>query len=164
MFKLIILSLVMCYSFEGVATTYISKILALPSDSPNPDIPPGFVLIDVDLNQGAGGKYIYLAYKTTDSLCEALTGLDLEGGSSNDFSFQPGFDKIDQDLNQGAWGKYVYAYTTSNTARPPLKEVAVIVGDTRHTYPPDSSWIRINQDANEGAGGKFIYVIYKTSY
>ena len=45
----------------------ISDLMILVGDNNNVQAPSGFKRMDQDLNQGAGGKFIYLAYKDTTS-------------------------------------------------------------------------------------------------
>ncbi|WP_299011113.1 MAC/perforin domain-containing protein [uncultured Shewanella sp.] len=77
--------------------------------------PVGFTKLDVDLNKGSGGEYIYLCYKKVpfiDSI--AIKDLDVVSGSSPDLQAPHGFTRLEQDLNKGSGGDYVYlCYSTS---------------------------------------------------
>ena len=44
--------------------------------------PPGYVKISQDLNQGAGGEYVYLCYKK--SYDQPITGLNVFADGSSD--------------------------------------------------------------------------------
>ncbi|PTX22337.1 hypothetical protein C8N40_101160 [Pontibacter mucosus] len=63
-----------------------------------------------DLNDGAGGKYIY-AYQQKDSWDTSLPLVKEVGvlyGSSSSIQPPPGWVRIPQDLNEGAGGDYIY--------------------------------------------------------
>ena len=42
----------------------------------------GYTVIDQDLNQGGGGQYVYVGFKTSTNLADAITGLLIVSGSS----------------------------------------------------------------------------------
>ena len=121
--------------------------------------PPGYTKIDVDINKGAGGEYIYLCYSKEPG--EPITSIQVFASDSSDFQIQSGYTKIDKDLNKGAGGKYIYMGYSRNKTYLPIAEVGVIQGSDRLVYPPNDQWVRINQDCNEGAGGVYTYVSYK---
>ena len=55
---------------------FVTDVVVITGDSAGIFPPAGFTKIDVDLNAGAGGKFIYLCYKKGD--CEsAITGLQV---------------------------------------------------------------------------------------
>jgi len=61
-----------------------------------------------DLNQGAGGKYIYLCYKKEQDKTP-LDDLSLKESDCDDGMFRASTDEDSNgDLNQGAGGKYIY--------------------------------------------------------
>jgi len=71
--------------------------------------PPGYTKIDVDLNKGAGGDFIYLCYKTAPyDAAEAIESVAIISGDDPDIPAPYGYIKIPQDLNAGAKGKYIY--------------------------------------------------------
>jgi len=117
----------------------------------------GYTLVDQDLNQSAGGEYIYFGYKMTTDTSKAIRVLGCYNGSTPPTSYVvninghnctfypiPGFAKKSDtltsnpiDLNQGAGGDYIYLYyTTDPNAGPPL---------TNFDYETDSS---TNDSAN----------------
>lgn len=88
----------------------------------------GHTIIDVDLNDEAGGDYVYMGYKTTTDPAQAITGIlfrvgknppnsisyggstfYLVGGSTEANTAQLG-GYI--DLNARAGGYYIYTYVT----------------------------------------------------
>jgi hypothetical protein len=103
----------------------------------DPDVPHGYTKIDVDLNKGAQGKYIYAAF-TREAHVGGLSrnpilGLDVivadkprEG--DNDEEQQPDhmWVTVMQDLNEGAKGKYVHLrckFPRSDSFRDALTEL-----------------------------------------
>ena len=138
---------------------YIEDIIAVLGK--NPTVPSGYKLIPKDLNEDAGGQYIYLAVSTTDNIAKAISGVNVFADSkAAGWPIQRGYDSIQQNLSEGAMGKYVYLCTTKNMKNKPITGLTVISGSSSCTYPADPSWIRIEQDCNEDAGGKFVYVCY----
>ncbi len=107
-----------------------------------------------DLNEGAGGKYIYLCVK--EPLVDKIKVIS---GNSADISPGAGWTKLPEDLNTGAGGKYIYLCVQEF-----LKErLKVISGDSPDITPGDG-WIKLDQDLNEGAtkaGRKYIYLCVK---
>lgn len=65
---------------------------------------------NVDLNDGAGGDYIYGYYKTnsTSFLNEPINGLGIIYGSSASIKPPWPWEKINKDLNAGAGGDFIY--------------------------------------------------------
>ena len=76
----------------------------------------GWKWIDKDLNQGAGGDYIYLGYKTTNDPHKAIKDLYIYNDDNlkrDGWSLvnHTGIDtSFDGDLNDGASGRYIYLY------------------------------------------------------
>ena len=156
------LTICMCYNNYNVTTCiliemteYIVSLAVIYGK--NASALPGYTKIDVDLNKGAGGQYIYLCYKKNASE-PPITGINVFAESSEDFPIQSGYSKVPGDLNKGAGGKYIYVCYTKDESLPPISAVNVIFGD-RAIYP-DAQYVRIDQDCNESAGGKYIYICY----
>ena len=110
---------------------YISEVFLAEGDSRKEALirllesnPDGF--IDVNLNQGADGKFIYLGYKRTDdtqSYGATLTGLAiLKGGNPSKAHFVSVSDTVSIrydlvsfiNLNNGAEGEEMYLFSTVN--------------------------------------------------
>ena len=93
----------------------------------------GFKTIDVDVNKGAGGDYIYIAYRRRNGYSDKLvTGLRV--GNPNLYVYSAGtsagypwfgltqYGSINlQDLNEDAGGSYVHLYYTND----PVEESAL---------------------------------------
>lgn len=154
-------------------------------NSPSQPTLPGYELINVDLNKGAGGTYIYLTFTrgntaegaptnkcapnvydgeyVTDFLADDYNAFDaaLVKGTCH-IGWSPvlesgGVDGWKQpDLNDGAGGRYIFAWQLKLSGQPPIQEVGVLAGNSSTIQCP-SGWTRDRQDLNEGAGGDFIY-------
>ena len=139
---------------HSIERKYITNLFVLYGDS-NP--PPGYTKINVDLNKGAGGHYVYLCYEK--GVGKPITGLTVSNGSSSSFPVPPGYIRIHDDLNKGARGDYIYVDYTKNDDLPPIQDVDVIYGETPNIYP-QYGWVKITTDCNKGARGKYIYICY----
>jgi hypothetical protein len=72
--------------------------------------PAGYTKLPQDLNQGSGGSYIYLCYKTESyNDNKAIKGVDVVGGNNSSVSVPYDYVKVPGDLNKGSGGKYIYA-------------------------------------------------------
>jgi hypothetical protein len=77
--------------------------------------PHGYTKLPQDLNNGAGGKYIYFCYKSeTYNHDRAIKDVTIIHGNNPDINAPYGYHKIDKDLNAGAGGKYIYVCTSVN--------------------------------------------------
>jgi len=77
--------------------------------------PPGYTMIDIDLNKGVAGNFIYLCYTTDPAKAREKDkdGLPIRSIcviSSDDPNIPApyGFTRIEVDLNYGAGGKRIY--------------------------------------------------------
>jgi MAC/Perforin domain len=86
-------------------------------------LPDGFVKINHDLNHGAGGDYIYLAYRRRDTISDKLiTGLRVNSAysmgtnSGNQWNVvtQGYYSSSPQDMAEGAGGSTIYLYFTDD--------------------------------------------------
>ena len=86
-------------------------------------LPEGFVYINHDLNRGAGGDYIYLAFRRRDTITDQLvTGLRVNSAYSLGTSVSNQWNVVTegyyssspQDLAEGAGGDYIYLYYTDD--------------------------------------------------
>ena len=120
-----------------------------------------YTIIPADLNSGARGEYIWLAYSQHIKNGAPITGIQVSSSKKkNDVtSIPPGYTKVEGDLNRGAGGRYIYLSYTRDPSRPPITAVDVIVG-TKDWIAPREGFVRINQDCNEDAKGNFVYICY----
>ena len=118
--------------------------------------PPGYTKINIDLNQGAGGDYLYLCYKK--GVGAPITGLavTLNGGAPPTDAV---YTRINIDLNRNAGGDYVWLWYTKDPACTTIRNV--------HIQPNQGAWpagyTRIPVDLNSDAGGAYIYLCYEES-
>ena len=126
--------------------------------------PLGYTKIPTDLNSGAGGEYIYLAYTKDPSMGTPITAIQCAASSHHHDKacIPPGYTKVDGDLNREAGGKYIYMSFIKDSSAQPITDIDVIVGTERLIWPK-KNFIRINQDCNQGAGGKYVYIVYTKS-
>ena len=140
--------------------------------------PDNYILVDKDLNEGAGGKYIYLIYRRGDDANQAIKGIEARAGKAlavppayylppdNDLVITRNFNSSlyegpAMDLNDGAGGDYIWVYKSWDSKRGgPFKEIGVISGNSSSIQPP-AGWVKLNLDMNRGAGGKYIYICGK---
>ena len=128
---------------------------------PNVTPVPGWSLINVDLNRDAGGKFIYLCYKTGLDDLEAISAVTF---ITNNQQTPAGFVKIPQDLNEGAGGDFIYLCYKKEMTSNPIRRVDVLIGQYAQPetgfYFVENYWSGIKQDLNQGAGGNFLWMVY----
>jgi hypothetical protein len=144
--------------------------------NPAPELPGGYKLLPQDLNDGAGGAFIWIYYKLgPDDGTEGdpITGIytvDTSNGESN----PPGGTMIGVDLNYDVGGDFIYLGYFRGTGDA-VRSIAThnpSDGDYNYSQGGASSyyyWVTHQgsatlQDLNEGAGGDFIYVGYSYDY
>lgn len=124
-----------------------------------------------DLNEGAGGRYIYFYYTTIDNRDLAISQFWVttmydsrkEPGTLTDGDTPIPTDQY-ADLNDGAGGLYVFAHALKDPGiYLKMKGLGTISGNSSAIQPP-SGWEKINVDLNRGAGGPYIYFIVKWGY
>lgn len=134
-----------------------------------------------DLNQGAGGKWIFVWYKTTTEINKSITNLYLYSGYSSNHTPKSGdyynykhvpmsdnnTSNKGSDLNAGIpYRKIIYLLGTKE-AGVPITNIKLIVSNKKYNSLPAGYFHVKNQDGdfpqdlNEGVGGKYIYLLYK---
>lgn len=139
----------------------ISDLMILVGDNNNVQAPAGFKRMDQDLNQGAGGKFIYLAYKDTTS-GPFIVDITFVVGDSSSVATPAGYTRLEADLNQGAGGKFIYLCFRRGEGIP-ITDLGLGSTDRPLPYGDSSHYTMIPQDLNEGCGGRYIY-LYTGSY
>ncbi|WP_459202436.1 MAC/perforin domain-containing protein [Methanococcus sp. CF] len=133
----------------------ITNLSVIESDRGGAAPPYGFKKVDMDLNKGAGGKYIYLCYKegldTTTPITDIIV---LNGKNAN---APNGYTKINVDLNHKAGGKYIYFAYSRRKDKNPIRSVIVINGKNANA---PYGYEKIDYDLNKGAGGDYLYLCY----
>ena len=114
----------------------------------------------MDLNQDAGGSFVFLFYHT-DGGGPPITGMTILVGEHTEPL--PGWKKIPVDLNLGAGGKFLWLAYTTDPNLPPIRAINVMVGGSREQalLAGHVGWHLIDVDCNWGADGKFIYIEYQ---
>lgn len=119
--------------------------------------------INKDLNKGAGGNFIYIAYETTKDPKQAITSI---GITYNDFDLGSKFKKNTHDLNTGANGSFIYIWTSKDKSfGKPIKAIDIFYGKGCD-IPEGFSVIKYNDtkdraELNHHAKGDFIYIAIK---
>ncbi len=135
----------------------------------------GYTRFSIDLNDGAGGEYIYFGYKTTTDTSKAIRGLGCYNGSNPPTSYSvsingtyctyypvKGFhlnsdslSDVPVDLNSGAGGDYVYLYyTTDPNAGPPLTAIDYEVDSTTNDSGCQTPVNWLNTNGEKGVEGE----------
>ena len=138
--------------------------------------PDGF--IDVDLNEDAGGDYVYLAYKRIEKSRDALTDIMVYEGKKFEPSRRITIDGEnvkytlveDIDLNKDAGGKYLYLYATdSSKIGTPI--MSLDIKDKIDSYlkcgvervtvkrAENEQYADEYIDLNKDAGGDYLYMV-----
>lgn len=133
--------------------------------------PPGYQLVNADLNAGAGGNFIYLCYKLGENINDAYTDLfmELRGSAApsetillNHNANYVNYTRIGQDLNAGSGGNFIYLWTSKDPTLPPITGISVAFDDPNKVNPEWYSVYWQNTfspaDVNKSVKGKFIYI------
>jgi len=156
--------------------SYIMDIKVVSDKNDNVAIakcPPGYKRIEIDLNKGAGGEYIYFCVKRgkrasaiTNIICESLGSGKSEGTLNVKHNgVTASYNRNGADLNKGAGGKYMYLLSTKSTSYNPIRNMTVYMD--KETLPDEWNgrmcYVNTTEtaDLNKGAGGRYIYVAYK---
>ena len=138
--------------------------------------PDGY--IEIDLNNHAGGDYVYLGYKRVNKAKDALTDIVIFQGNSPSLSKRITFGDetvkytlvSDVDLNKDAGGKYLYLYVTDSTKTGGYI-TNLKVDETTESYlkcgveiatvkrAEGTKMTDEQVDLNKGAGGDYLYLI-----
>ena len=165
------------------AINYVSEIATAAGSSRENCIKQltdnGYQYIDLDLNKGAGGDYIYMGYKTTTKYTDAITNLIVSEGKSSDtridgcdYTMTKCLNGFNGDLNKGAGGKWLYLKYTKGGKAESVPAITKLEIHTRAssgcTYVNgyvNSTLSYTPMDLNKGAGGAYIYIsMGKTAY
>ena len=135
-------------------------------------------IIKKDLNEDAGGHYIYLGMKRTADKNDAVYDLKLTNNQKNPAKTLGKYTLVSTlDLNYKAGGEYIYLYECRKPASykySPLLDLKVgdetVLNITTSTATGSHSEWRVanqdgnSQDLNEEAGGDYIYLIKVYEY
>lgn len=119
-------------------------------------VPEGYEKVGGDLNEGAGGDYIYFCVKRGSDKSKAINGLKIVMGKNA--SAPAGYQKLNEDLNKGAGGQYIYLCVKRGSENP-IHDIRVVSSKSAGVKAPDG-YTMLNEDLNKGAGGRYIYLCY----
>ena len=118
-----------------------------------------------DLNEKAGGKYIYLVYRLGRDSSKKIGDIRVISRGKADRTPSPSdYSVIDQDLNKGAGGDYIYLEYKKDTI-PDTPGICAL-GVRESTVPFSEDWKPVVDqggkaaDLNKKAGGKYLYLYY----
>ncbi|NDK54764.1 hypothetical protein [Pontibacter fetidus] len=152
-------------SLGGVGAIYDLKVIKGSSSSIEPTDLPGYYKIPVDLNRGAGGKYIYLCFTRDNTKVQGssnwvdtysmgknvpVRGIEVvlqTVGTTPKFydTNLPGIEVKDAlgfhipDLNDGASGKYIYAYQQKGAEEDPYNPTLPVIIEVGVIYGNSST-------------------------
>ena len=149
-------------------TTWITDFTVYTSNNRScPDYFNGCEMHHQDLNEGHGGKYIYVGRKRERIVPEnhknAVTSLWFFASPSKQTEKPVGWEFWDEhDLNESVGGKYIYmVWNKGEDGLNPIVEIDFCVTNLRKSREKKGvSWTRINQDLCEGSGGKYVWCSY----
>ncbi len=136
-----------------IAQVSISEVAIIFGFNSSIQAPAGYTKVNVDLNTGAGGDFIYVCYKK--GVGAPITGLAITISGhvpSPEFTWT----KIDVDLNRHAGGEFIFLWYTKDPACSTIGNIIILLGSQA---TPDG-YTKIPWDLNQGAGGAFIYLAY----
>lgn len=143
----------------SLRANYIDEVTFVLGDNSDIPAPAGYTKVPVDLNSGAGGKYIYLCYHETQfnpvNSKQALVDLQVLFGNQQP---APGYSKINVDLNSGAGGDFVYlSYKKGDaTSKDVINKITAVYGHDQYV-PTPYGYKQVPGDLNSGAKGDFVY-------
>jgi hypothetical protein len=139
--------------------TDINVLVAYDDPVPTPPIhvPAGWEWIDVDLNAGARGSYLYFVFERC-AQDRPITGIRVV---KDDERPPAGYQKLPVNLNKGTvHGKALFLALSRKEGRP-IADLAVTRWDAKSKeIPPQKGYVRVDADLNLGAGGDFIFLDY----
>lgn len=149
--------------------------------------PAGWTRVPVDLNQGAGGRWIYLCYSTAGTRAPVVgLALSFSNDSTSTNAGPAVATRLDVDLNAGAGGDWIFLWYTRKGAdlstlptglRPyfsttdSILEMTAVASDTPGValpgwtqvrgYRARPPWEAVDPDVNRGAGGRYVYLYFR---
>lgn len=156
-----------CNGVEEIALIAGSSGAGCPSSS--------HVRINVDLNRGAGGPYIFLCPSHPSACTASVQYVDIQSSAnSSDFNANKptsrsngilGWGNSNSDMNQGASGNYVWGrynlFKAGDTSY--ISGVGATFKDHWwESLPLPSGWqLASDKDLNYGAGGAYVFMMVK---
>ncbi|KAK9760314.1 Phosphatase dcr2 [Basidiobolus ranarum] len=141
-------AMVLAKPIQDDGSAYITDISLKACDRISCELPEPWHRIPLDLNKGAGGKYIYLHYRK-ESGAQPLTNIVLLKDTDQ---VPNGYKKLDVNVNEGSVAPKRYlAYTNGLIAGAPIQNLVVKIGATPHAL---DGYRTFDFNLNEGAGEK----------
>lgn len=138
----------------ATAQENISEITVIYGGHSGIQPPAGYTKVNIDLNQGAGGDFIYFCYKK--GVGAPITGLAITLNNG----LPPAdavYTLVPVDLNRNAGGDFVWLWYTKDPACSTVHNINVQTA----WGPPPEGYTIIPIDLNEDAGGAYIYLSYE---
>ena len=169
------------YIESPLSAMYITDVMVVTaknSDDAINKVPSNYTIVQTnpgskerataDLNKGAGGDFIYVAYKKSPNKEEAIAYLRISYGK--DTSKPPigsSYKLIPVDLNKGCGSNSGYVYLWYRKATSSDKTVLADIGayyGKGSSLPSGWSWVYHGNtteraDANWNAGGEYVYLV-----
>ncbi len=171
-FLLFLLNL-LSFSLLAAEKTYISEITVSTHSSSESAAKKaltdkGYTVIDKDCNEGAGGDYVYIGYKTTTDQSLAIKRLYVVYNTRGIY-LEGSMEKYASDLNMGTNKDKVFIYYTTHGNDAPLTELGVSKDKNNRTnnaeaYSYNGYFYSKEEDPanlNYGAGGQRLYLNYE---
>lgn len=140
---------------------FITYLKIISEGSRGNHCPSSTEQIQQDLNQGAGGKFIYLCY-SKGGTNKPITDLQVTSSGSAGNQCGAGWEWYPQDLNEGAGGDFIYLCSRTEDRPDRIKEIQFTSTPNPGNFcPPGWNWI--NKDLNKGtkkSGDPYIYLCY----
>jgi hypothetical protein len=151
---LTLVSLILLMPTAASAQVSFSEVTVIYGGSWSIQPPPGYTKIPVDLNQGAGGDYIFLCYKK--GVGAPITGLHITFESHTPPADRQ-WTRINVDLNRNAGGSYIWLWYTKDPDCSTVDDAVIVTS----TGACPSGYTLIPWDLNHGAGGAYLYLCYR---
>jgi hypothetical protein len=145
----------------------ITELTVIYGGSSGIQCPTSFTKYGVDLNQGAGGDFIYLCYKR--GIGAPVTGIGVSLSRDPVSQAPDGWTLVPVDLNRNAGGFYAYLYYTKypgqadDPAREPdcrtVRDIVVV----QSSAPAPAGYTTLEYDLNRGTDkrGDVLFFAYK---
>ncbi|KAK9703123.1 Phosphatase dcr2 [Basidiobolus ranarum] len=128
--------------------SFITDISLKACDSTACELPAPWHRIPLDLNKGAGGKYVYLHYRKEDSAKPVTNIIVLKDTDA----VPSGYQKVAININEGtSKPKRYLAYTNTLTSSAPIQNILVKLGTSPHAL---DGYRNYEFNLNEGVGEK----------
>lgn len=119
---------------------------------------PGWQRIEVDLNRGVGGDFLYIIYRREIGASPLRDLMVVKGQHA---APPAGYVKIPIDLNKGAGGDWLFLCYSRAGSNPPIVALDVVAGSSSVRIPPGFTKVPVDLNAGCGAHTPYIYLCYR---